>query len=112
RKGHTEVRHIIRIVFFEFSGALDVLQGFRRVVISKQRQARLEFTEGFSIHHRTTSSRLQDSPGSTHFGKAASHLRRRSDSSARATFAARFKTERESQTSRQAEWEARSSLRS
>ena len=55
RQHHTQVGHVVRIVFFQVHRAAHVRQGFVGVVVSQECKSGLEFAEGFRIHHRLTS---------------------------------------------------------
>src|SRR5207245_10038976 len=56
RQHHAKVRHVIGIVLVQAYSTPHVRQCFHRVIVPQQSQSSLEFTEGFRIHHRLTSS--------------------------------------------------------
>src|SRR5207247_4952784 len=56
RQHHSEVRHVIGIVLVQIHRAPHVRQRLHRIIVPQQSQSSFEFTEGFRIHHRLTSS--------------------------------------------------------
>src|SRR6266446_801537 len=56
RQHHAQVGHVIGIVLVQVHGEPHMRQSFYSVIVSQECQSSLEFTKGFRIHHRLTSS--------------------------------------------------------